>query len=171
MRVLRIYDQHPSGFHLLRLLETVKDNDWLFAKAAFLDRLKNNEAAERLYQGGPDKKVLEDDIHFVSDANPRIKLIKKWRDEVIFHKDPRHLLSGRSFESDNPLPLTEVLELIEEAARLVNRYSAHFNSVDYSNDTEQWSDVDFVLEALTHHPDIVEFRQDEKLYGENQDNA
>lgn len=171
MRVLRIYDQHPSGFHLLRLLETVKDNDWLFAKTAFLARLKNNEDAERLFQGGPDKQVLEDDIHFVSDANPRIKLIKKWRDEVMFHKDPRHLLSGRSFETDNPLPLTEISELIEAAAKLVNRYSAHFNSVHYGNDTKQWSDVDFVLEALTHHPDVVELRQDEKLYGENKDNS
>jgi hypothetical protein len=92
VRVFRVYDQHPSGFHLLRLLQTVEKNDWLFSRAAFLNRLKNNEEAENLYEGIPDKGQLAADIHFVSEANPRIKVLKKWRDEIIFHKDPRHLL-------------------------------------------------------------------------------
>jgi hypothetical protein len=143
LRVLRVYDQHSSGFHLLRLLKTVKDN-------------------HQLFQQSPDKIVLESDIHFVSEANPRIKLIKKWRDEVMFHKQPNHLLSGRSFESDNPLPLTEILELIEAAAKVVNRYSSYFNSVYYETNSEQLSNIDFVFEALTHHPDIVEFKKHEK---------
>lgn len=46
VRVFRVFDQHRSGFHLLRLLQTVEANDWLFAKPAFLSRLRNNEYAE-----------------------------------------------------------------------------------------------------------------------------
>lgn len=165
VRVFRVYDQHPSGFHLLRLLQTVERSDWLFSKAAFLDRLKNNDEAENLYQGIPDKKQLDADISFVSEANPRIKTLKKWRDEIIFHKDPRHLLSDGSFASKNPLPYAEIASLIEEGARLVNRYSSYFNAVHFGNDTngKGWKDVEFIFEALTHHPYIIEFRKDEEL--------
>ena len=165
VRVFRIYDQHPSGFHLLRLLQTVKGSDWLFSKAAFMSRLKNNEYAESLYSGIPDKSQLEADIHFVSESNPRIKNLKKWRDEVFFHKAPRRLLSGSSFATDNPLPYAEVSALIEEGATLVNRYSSYFNAVHFGNDTHHWKDVDFVVEALTHHPFVKELREDEKMFG------
>lgn len=162
MRVFRIYDQHPSGFHLLRLLRTVEGNDWLFSKEAFMSRVTNQEHAESLYEGIPEKKQLEADIHFVSESNPRIKKLKKWRDEIVFHKNPRYLLSGRAFESDNPLPYAEVSNLIEEGARLVNRYSSHFNAVHYGNDTNGWKDVEFIFQALTHHPYVVELRADQK---------
>lgn len=170
MKVIRIYDQYPSGFHLLRLLRTVEANDWLFSKEAFLNRLKQNEYAESLYRGIPDKKQLEADIHFVSESNPRIKTLKKWRDEIIFHRDPRHLLSGNSFETNNPLPHAEIANLIEDGACLLNRYSSHFNAVHFGNDTNGWKDVGFVLDALAHHPDVIQLKHDQKLYGQSEDN-
>lgn len=124
--------------------------------------------AESLYQGIPDKQQLKTDIEFVSESNPRIKNLKKWRDEVFFHRDPRHLLLDTKLESTNPLQYAEVEKLIDEGATLVNRYSGYFNAVYFGNDTRHWKDVDFVVDALTHHPFVKELREDEKMWGDSE---
>ena len=160
MRVIRIYDQHSSGFHLLRLLNTIQANSWLFDKDAFLQRLAQNDEAESLYQGIPEAKQLRADIDFVSEANPRVKILKKWRDEIVFHKDPRHLLSKQPFEANNALLYSDLSNLIEEGGNIVNRYAGYFRATHYGNDTESWKDVDFIFEALNNHPDVIEHRKD-----------
>ena len=155
MRVFQIYDQHGASFHLFRMLKTVQENEWLFSREdSVLDLVQ-----------------VEKDIAFVSEANPQIKNLKKWRDEIMFHKDPRHLLSNRQFEADNPLPYPEVSNLIEEGTKIVNRYAACFNGAYYDNNTDGWKDVNFVFESLAHHPYVVERREYQKLIKETGNDA
>jgi hypothetical protein len=162
VRLLRVYDQHKAGLHLLRLLQTVHFNQWLFTPDQFRKRLTGNPSAEEWLTeiGVLDLTQLEKDIHFVSTANPKVENLKQWRDRVTFHKDPRHILTGKPFEQKNPLPYADIEELIKKGFEILNRYSLYFDANRYGETLPKWDDVNFVIEALRFHPIAVRLQQD-----------
>ena len=165
MQLLRIYDQHKAGFHLLRLLQTVRDNPWLFSKSEIRKRLAGQPSAAELEKntGSPDADQLENDIQFVSESNLKVKNLTLWRNKVTFHVDPRQVLAPKPFDLGHPLLYADVEELIAEGFKILNRYARYFDGSKFGTNFLHWNDVDFIFKALEHHPVVIEWRKDLKL--------
>jgi len=162
----RVYDQNKESFNLHRLLLTIRDNKEIFDIAEVRKRRAADPHAESLIQsiGTLDSAQLERDIEFSSEENVKVKNLKLWRDRITFHKDERELFRGKPFEEENPLPFSDIDELLEKAFEILNRYSQYFDTTIYSRGYREWKDMEFVFEALEHHPYLVRKRaQDAEL--------
>jgi hypothetical protein len=160
VRLHRIYDQNNESFNLHRFLLTIKDNKEIFDPTEVRKRRKSDPHADDLIKAiGPfDPSQLDHDIEFSSEANPKVANLKRWRDRVTFHKDERELFRQKPFEQEHPLPLADIEVLLSEAYRMVNRYAQYFNTTQYSLGCKEWKDMNYVFEALSHHPYAVRSR-------------
>jgi hypothetical protein len=165
----KVYDQHPSGFHLHRLLEIVKDNPEMFEIEKHRKRLGKNAEDEILYCTPINQQQIQCDYQFVTEENPQVEKLLKWRNNVLAHRNPNQKLSQKPFEKTYPFPFSEIESLLKEGSEIVNRYSGHFGSAYYSRvtETDGWDDFFFVLESLSHHPRFVEYKRADALYKEN----
>jgi Arc/MetJ-type ribon-helix-helix transcriptional regulator len=165
----RIYDQHNRSFNLHRFLLTVRNNPKIFDLDEVRKRRAGDLHADSLirYIGPLDPKQLESDIEYSSDkTNSKVSNLKSWRDRVTFHKDERELFRQKPFEEEYPLPHTDVKELLDRGFDMLNRYSQFFDTRIYSRGFHEWKDIEFVFEALDHHPKAIRGRllsQAEKL--------
>jgi hypothetical protein len=164
----KVYDQHPSGFHLCRLLEVVKKNPEMFEIENHRKRLGKNLEDEIMNYEPVNQQQFQCDYQFVTEKNPLVEKLLKWRNNVLAHRNPKQILSQKPFEKTHPLPFTEIESLLKEGSEIVNRYSSHFGSVYYSRvtETDGWDDFSFVLESLSHHPRFVEYKKMDELYKE-----
>lgn len=161
----RIYDQNKEGFHLHRFLLTVRDNKSIFDPVAVRERRKSDPHADDLMEsiGELDSTQLDLDIKYASLANPKVENLKRWRDRVTFHKDERELFREKPFEQEFPLTFGDIDELLSEAFKVLNRYSQYFDTTIYSTGCREWKDMNFVFEALEHHPAFVRYRHEAEL--------
>ena len=153
----RIYDQNKDSFNLHRFLLTVRDNKAIFHPEAVCERRKSDPHAADLIEsiGELDSAQLELDIKYASRVNPKVENLKRWRDRVTFHKDERELFREKPFEQEYPLPFADIDELFNEAFKILNRYSQYFDTTIYSMGFHEWKDMNFVFEALEHHPALI----------------
>ena len=156
----RIYDQNRESFNLHRFLLTVRDNKEIFDISEVRKRRIADPHAESLIQsiGTLDSAQLERDIEFSSETNAKVRNLKLWRDRVTFHKDERELFRAKPFEEENPLPFGDIDELLKKAFEMLNRYSQYFDTTVYSLGCREWKDMEFVFEALEHHPYLLRKR-------------
>ncbi len=113
--------------------------------------------------GELDSTQLDLDIKYASLANPKVENLKRWRDRVTFHKDERELFREKPFEQEFPLTFGDIDELLSEAFKVLNRYSQYFDTTIYSTGCREWKDMNFVFEALEHHPAFVRYRHEAEL--------
>jgi hypothetical protein len=142
-------------FNLHRFLLTVRNNKQIFDSIEIRKRRAADPHADDLIRAiGPfDLSQLDEDIKFSSEAN-----LKHWRDRVTFHKDERELFRQKPFEQEHPLPLADIDALLSEAYRVLNRYAQYFNTTQYSLGCREWKDMNYVFEALSHHPYTIRRR-------------
>lgn len=157
----RIYDQNKDSFNLHRFLLTIRDNPDFFDPAAVRKRRENDPHADYLIQAiGPlDRVQLDRDIEFCSTANPKVDNLRTWRDKVTFHNDEDQLFRQTPFEEEFPLAFTDIDELLDAGFQILNRYSQYFDTTTRSRNSRVWKDMEFVFEALMHHPDFIRYRK------------
>ena len=154
--VHRLYDQNNESFNLRRFLLTVRNNPQVFEADAVLKRRIKDPDADRLIKsiGSLDQGQLECDIEFCSDKNPKVRILKTWRDRITFHKDERELFRQKRFEQDYPLKFGDIDTLIDRGFEILNRYSKYFDTTLRTRSLLEWKDMEFVFQALTHYPDF-----------------
>ena len=158
----RIYDQNKDSFNLHRFLLTVRDNKQIFDIEEVRKRRKSDPHVEDLIEsiGSLDLSQLEIDIKYSSRENPKVEILKKWRDRVTFHKDERELFRERPFEQEYPLTFGDTDELLNEASKMLNRYSQYFDTTIFGFKPQGWKDMNFVFEALNKHPAPIRHQAD-----------
>jgi hypothetical protein len=129
VRLYKIYENNDKSLNLQNFLHTISQNLSLFDIAEFRDRLKDNPFVESLAQDSrkPDMTQLKADISFVCDANPSVKKIKIWRNNLVAHRSPE-LTIGDLNLAKHPLMLEEIEDLINNAGSILNRYTKLFNA-------------------------------------------
>lgn len=160
----RIYDQNKDSFNLHRFLLTVRERREIFDSKAVHQRRKNDPHASYLIGaiGTLDSVQLDRDIEFSSNANAKVKNLNTWRNKVTFHKDEGELVRQKPFEDEHPLPFKDIDDLLEGGCQILNRYSQYFDTQKYNcNNLGEWKDVEFVFDALEHHPDLIRDRAEE----------
>jgi len=154
--VHRLYDQNNQSFNLRRFLLTVRNNPRVFEADAVRKRRISDSSADRLIKSiGPlNQEQLERDIEFCSEKNPKVRNLKTWRDRITFHKDEGEIFRPKPFAQDYPLLFGDIEILIDRGFEILNRYSEYFDTTLRTRSLREWKDVEFVFEALTHHPDF-----------------
>ena len=149
VRLCRAYDSHTSSLSLPRLLATIEANLHIFDTPEFKKRLKDNPFVESLASDSriPDKDELKADIAFVSNADPFVRHLLAWRNNIGAHRNPRETLSPNSVVVD-PLEFAEVEVLLERAIRILNKYSLLFGELAYSTSMFGEDSYKYVLNCI-----------------------
>ena len=87
IRLCRIFEQNNNSLNLVNLLDTIQSNRHFFEEEHFRERLKDNAFIESLAENVtiPSIEELRSDIEFVSDRNPIVQKLTKWRMNVYAH--------------------------------------------------------------------------------------
>ncbi len=149
LRLCRAYDSHTSSLSLPRLLATIQANLHIFDTPEFIKRLKDNPFVESLANDSriPDKDELKSDIAFVSSADPRVRHLLAWRNNIGAHRNPQETLSPNSVVLD-PLKFAEIEVLLERAISIINKYSLLFGALAYSTSMFGEDSYKYVLDCI-----------------------
>ena len=149
-RLCKIYDQHSSSLNLINLLDTIKANIHIFDVQHFRERLKDNPFVESLASSSkkPDLGQLEEDINFVSEANPPVKTLVFWRQKYFAHISARHVAKNRNLADHYSLNFKEIEKLLKEGMSILNRYSSLFHANRYLPQIVGHDDYLNILEAI-----------------------
>jgi hypothetical protein len=149
-RLCRVYEQHSSSLNLKNFLNTILANINIFDVEHFRERLKDNPFVDSLSSSPtkPDIGQLKKDIHYVSDANPSVKTLLIWRNNIIVHKSAKHANKDFNLPNDYPLSLNNIEQLLKEGMVILNRYSNLFHATTYSTKIVSHDDYRNVLDAI-----------------------
>jgi hypothetical protein len=129
----RLYDTQKSSLSLLNLLKIIKKNLHYFSEEHFRERLKGNAFVENLSETAriPNLCEIELDINSVNEKNAAVQKLIIWRNNLYAHKGAKTTLNN-SVLQDNPLNRDEILELINNAHRIYNKYLVLFKAESWS---------------------------------------
>lgn len=161
LRLCRAYDQEKNSLHLYNWLKIIQDNLNLFESNEFKDRLQDNPFVESLATNAkkPDSKQLSTDLRLVSKKNSLVQKLIKIRHTVLAHKGGQLTIDGRDFLKEQSFKHSEIITLIEQGIKILNRYSYMFKALSYSTQTVGHDDYEYVLKCI--HKDIVRFEAEE----------
>ncbi len=164
-RLCKIYEQHNKTLNLRNLLDTIKANISIFDREEFRERLKDNPFVEGLsdISRKPDEAQLDKDIAFVSEENPLVKNLIVWRNNFFAHRGTKHAINKNGLETDYPLTIEDVEELLSEGMRILNRYSSLFGASTYSTNMIGHDDYQHVLKSIQEHLASYEQRIEEEI--------
>jgi hypothetical protein len=149
-RLCKIYDQHSSSLNLKNLLDTIKANIDIFDVEQFRERLKDNPFVDSLSTSPtkPDMAQLENDINYVSEANPSVKALIFWRNNLFAYRSAKHVAKNRNLADHYSLNLKQIERLLKEGMCILNRYSSLFHANRHSTQIVGHDDYLNVLEAI-----------------------
>jgi len=149
-RLCRIYDQNSKSLNLRNLLDTIQGNLNLVDVQNFRERLKGNPFVESLSQTArkPSSDTLNQDIQYVSDANPLVKKLVKWRNNIFAHRHAKDVVAQKNFADCYPLSKNDVSELLKRGESILNRYSSLFRASSYSTQIVGHDDYLYVLKTV-----------------------
>ena len=150
VHLCRVFDQETASLNLFNLLETIKANLHFFEDGQFRERLKDNAFVELLARENrmPDKAQLDGDVLFVSNSNPHVKKLMVWRNNIIAHRGAKISLGKNQILRDNPLSKDELLTLLDESLKNLNRYSSLFRASTYSKQVSEHDDFKALLKFI-----------------------
>ncbi|MDO6461867.1 hypothetical protein Q4485_14240 [Granulosicoccaceae sp. 1_MG-2023] len=92
---------------------------------------------------------IDDDIESVSDRDPLVKTFYvRHRHTEIAHISLKNAQKGVSFFERYPLSRLDIQALIDRAAELINKYSAHHSGRTYAMTTFQNRDYKYILDKI-----------------------
>ena len=149
-RLMRIYDNHSASLSLRNLLDTIKDNEQMFDIPQFRERLKGNPFVDSLASDArkPDGVQLNKDMEFVSDADPLVKKLIIWRNNLYAHRSAKNVVKVYKIAADHPLAFAEIEGLVARAYEIFNRYKYLFDASSQSSILLGLDDYEFVLTSL-----------------------
>jgi hypothetical protein len=131
LRLCRIYDHQVSAMSLLKWLKLIKQKPkWL--------------------QVPPDPKQLDADIRYVSNDNPKIENLTKYRGNVVAHLGQNYVLNFRETRQSFKFTHGDMKELLEHGLKIVNRYAALYKGHTWSSNMIGADDYQFVFKELKH---------------------
>ena len=132
LRIARIYDQEQSALSLRRLLLTIRANPHLFDDEAVKRRV-NPAYADGMRPGShaPNQENIETDLLLVSDGDPLVDKIIRWRNTLGAHISPKRMLKGTGAQFDILTP-DDADNLCSRAFEVFNRYTSLFHATTYS---------------------------------------
>ncbi|RBP28502.1 hypothetical protein DET50_1113 [Marinobacter pelagius] len=93
---------------------------------------------------------IDEDIKSVSDRDPLVKtLYIRHRHTEIAHLSLKNAQKGVSFFERYPLSRVEIQSLIDRAAELINKYSAHHSGKTYAMTTFHSKDYKYVFDKIS----------------------
>jgi AbiU2 len=131
VRLCRCYDTYNDpALNLKNLLDTIEANLLLFDEPNFRQRLKGNAFVDSLAAElkPPDREQLRKDKEAVSDSDPLVHKLVKWRHNYVAHRNSRFALNPEKLESQYPLSFADVDALLNRALEIGNRYSLLFDA-------------------------------------------
>jgi hypothetical protein len=134
LRLCRIYEQHSESLNLHNLLETIQENLHLFDTDEFKKRLKDNAFVESLasHPRRPDPNDLARDLAYVSEANPIVKKLIVWRNNIVAHRGAKLSLGRRDILDKHPISKSELEKLLDRSLKMFNYYSSLFRASTWS---------------------------------------
>jgi len=139
----RIYDQNEKNLGIKSWLLEFKKNHLQqeFFEASEQDKfnrtpLKNGE--------------IKNDLKSISLEDEKVNILyKRHRHTEIAHMSLSNAKKGISYFKDYPLPSSDIQELIDRAAAIINKYSSHYNGVNYAMTTFDSQDYKYIFDRLS----------------------
>ena len=146
----RVYDTYQNSLNLRNLLDTIQANLGIFETERFKERLKENPFVQSLSQSarGPDPDTLTRDIESISDTDPLVKKLIKWRHNIIAHKTASNVIKQKDITHDYPITRENISELITRATTILNRYNNLFQATTYSTHSVGADDYSYILKTI-----------------------
>jgi len=134
IRLCRIFEQNNSSLNLVNLLDTIQSNRHFFEEAHFRERLKGNAFIESLAENVtiPSIDELQSDIEFVSDRNPIVQKLTKWRMNVYAHTGAKIALGKLDSLKVNSITEDEIEQLINQCFIISNKYMSLYKATTWS---------------------------------------
>lgn len=153
------------NLNLPNFLETIEANLHLFNEPDFRERLKGNPFIDSLAREPrrPDAMQLRKDLESVSETNPLVKKLSIWRHRYVAHHSRTSALDPALFIAQNPLPYSEIGELITNGVNIVNRYSGLFSATFHTSLPVK--DYQYLLDAVRRDLEAREARSQEHIAG------
>lgn len=138
----RIYDQEEKNLSIKTWLEEFKK--FYLKEESFMPNKQGSNFQKLLVDGEIDR-----DISLVSIKEPLVKtLYIRHRHTEIAHLSLKNAKNGVSFLELHPLSSADVQSLIDRAANLVNKYSAHLNR-KYGMTTLHNKDYEYIFMKIS----------------------
>jgi len=148
LRIARIYDQEQSALSLRRLLLTIQANPHFFEDESVKKRV-NPLYAEGMQPGSHALKPNEivADLVLVSDGDPLVDKIIRWRNTLGAHISPKRMLKNPPARF-NFLTPDDAFALCDRAFDVFNRYSSLFHATTHSRKIIGEDDTEFLFKYL-----------------------
>ena len=149
-RLCRVFDQESNSLNLVNLLETIKANLHLFESHHFSERLRDNAFVDSLAESNrmPDEHQLDEDIKFASLANPVVKKLMVWRNNIVAHRGAKFSLGKKQVFKDSSISQPELEGLLNQSFEILNRYSNLYRASTWSRQIIGHDDYQSLLRFL-----------------------
>ena len=153
IRLCRAYDSHPSSLNLRTFLQTIKANLEWFDEPQFRERMKGNAYIDSLAASArrPDEEQLGKDLVSVTDSNPLVKTLVRWRHNAIAHRTASHAIDPHEFAKRYPLSFADMQILIDQGIGILNRYGSLFHANTHASSMVGRDDYLSVLNSVRAH--------------------
>lgn len=138
----RVYDQNPSNLGIKSWLMLFRDH---FLKPEFFEPHELDNFNRRPLR----KSEIDTDIESVTTEDQLVETFYiKHRHTEIAHISLKNSKNGVSFFGVHPLTVAEHQILIDRAANLINKYSAHYSGMTYAMTTMENEDYLYLFRRL-----------------------
>ena len=149
IRLCRVYDDGPKKNSLPNILRAINENPHFFDLESYADRMKENEHIDPIERHQmPDDEQVNLDIEFVSENNPAVKKLIKWRNNLFVHRNSTLVIKGKNLNREDIPTFGDVTELLDKGMAIVNRYMGLFRSTTYSTQMIGYDDYKYVFKCL-----------------------
>lgn len=134
IRLCRIFEQNSKSLNLVNLLDTIQSNRHFFEEEHFRERLKGNAFIDSLAENVtiPSVDELKSDIEFVSDKNPIVQKLTKWRMNVYAHTGAKVALGKLNILKENSITEDEIEQLMNQCFIISNKYMSLYKATTWS---------------------------------------
>jgi hypothetical protein len=138
----RIYDQNEKNLGIKSWLLEFKNNH---LKKEFFESIEIDKFNRVPLKNGD----IKNDLKSISLEDDKVNVLyKRHRHTEIAHMSLSNAKKGVSYFKDYPLSVTDIQELIDRVAILINKYSSHHSGVNYAMTTLNNQDYKYIFERL-----------------------
>ncbi|WP_103108562.1 AbiU2 domain-containing protein [Brevibacillus reuszeri] len=95
--------------------------------------------------------ILKDNEQDMIKQKAPLKNLYYWRNKYYVHSDRKYFYDQAQLGIDAPITYGELKELVQAAAKIINRYTRIFNKGVYTLGVVNSKDVDIILDMLHDH--------------------
>jgi hypothetical protein len=137
-----------------KFLNFVEQNCDMFSTEAFRQRVMQRPNYDEDWTKSHEPitiKEINEDRQRLTNLENVISNIEKWRDKVIAHTDRKVVTMDKVIPKEYPLKLQQLQEVIDTLFRILNRYSAAFESSGYLEKFVGEDDIRYVMDFIRSH--------------------